>query len=137
MKYEAARALAWEQDQHRDLLSEGICSRLNEGWAVTRERYDLAQKTAQDARRQFADQMRSFDLILTLAAPGEAPKGLASTGEAIFNGLWTLLGVPCITLPGATGAAGLPIGVQLVGATGEDTALLARAHWAAGILASA
>ena len=130
MKYEAARALAWEQDNHRELLSEGIRSRLDDGWAVTRERYDLAQRTAYDARRQFADLMRSFDLLLTLAAPGEAPKGLASTGDSMFNGLWTLLGVPCITLPGATGALGLPIGVQLVGASGEDTALLARARWA-------
>jgi Asp-tRNA(Asn)/Glu-tRNA(Gln) amidotransferase A subunit family amidase len=81
--------------------------------------------------------MKSFDLLLTLAAPGEAPKGLASTGEAIFNGLWTLLGVPCITLPGATGALGLPIGVQLVGSFSEDTALLARARWAERILAAA
>ena len=137
MKYEAARALAWEQDHCRELLSEGIRSRLNDGWAISRERYDLAQKTAHAARRHFADQMRSFDLLLTLAAPGEAPKGLASTGDSIFNGLWTLLGVPCIALPGASGTLGLPLGVQLVGASGEDVALLARAQWAERILAAA
>ncbi len=129
MKFEAARALAWEQDFHRDLLSPGILTRLDEGWAVTREQYDRAQRTARDARLQFADFMRSFDLVLTLAAPGEAPKGLASTGIALFNGLWTLLGVPCITLPWGKGAAGLPLGVQLVGAFGEDRALLSRARW--------
>ena len=129
MKFEAARALAWEQDNHRDLLSPGIRTRLDDGWAISRGRYDQAKTTAGDARKQFADLMRSFDVLLTLAAPGEAPKGLASTGDSIFNGLWTLLGVPCITLPRGKGAAGLPLGIQLVGAAGEDTALLARAQW--------
>jgi amidase len=127
MKYEAARALAWEQDNHRVLLSDGIRSRLNDGWAVSRERYDLAQRTARDARKQFADLMRSFDLLLTLAAPGEAPKGLASTGDSIFNGLWTLLGAPCITLPSSKGPMGLPLGVQLVGGFGKDASVLSAA----------
>lgn len=137
MKYEAARALAWEQARHRDLLSSGILSRLDDGWALPRERYELAQRIACDARLQFADLMRSFDLVLTLAAPGEAPKGLASTGDSIFNGLWTMLGVPCITLPWGNGPAGLPLGVQLVGASGADAALLAKAQWTAGKLRSA
>ncbi len=135
MKFEAARALAWEQDNHRERLSAGIRSRLDDGWAVTRERYDIARRTAHDARLQYADFMRSFDLVLTLAAPGEAPRGLASTGDSMFNGLWTLLGVPCVTLPCGRGAAGLPLGVQLVGAFASDSALLARARWAAQELA--
>jgi Asp-tRNA(Asn)/Glu-tRNA(Gln) amidotransferase A subunit family amidase len=136
MKYEAARALAWEQDNHRELLSEGIRSRLDDGWAVSRERYDLAHRTAYDARNQFADLMRSFDLLLTFAAPGEAPKGLASTGDSMFNGLWTLVGAPCITLSVSKGSAGLPLGIQLVGGRNEDTALLACAHWAERALAT-
>jgi len=136
MKFEAARALAWEQDNHRDLLSAGILTRLDEGWAMIREQYDRAQRTAREARQQHADLMRSFDCVLTLAAPGEAPKGLASTGDSMFNGLWTMLGVPCVTLPWGKGAAGLPLGVQLVGAFGGDIALLARAQWAARKLAS-
>ncbi len=129
MKYEAARALAWEQSNHRDLMSSGILSRLDDGWAVTREQYEHAQRTAREARRQYADFIHSFDFILTLAAPGEAPKGLASTGDSMFNGLWTLLGVPCINLPWGKGAAELPLGVQLVGTAGEDSELIGRANW--------
>lgn len=94
---------------------------------MTREHYDRALRTAHEARRQYADLMRSFDCVLTLAAPGEAPKGLASTGDAMFNGLWTLLGVPCITLPWGHGAEGLPLGAQLVGASGEERVLLSAA----------
>jgi len=39
------------------------------------------------------------DAILCPAAPGAAPKGMDTTGDPVFNGLWTLCGVPCITLP--------------------------------------
>ncbi len=128
MKFEAARALAWEQENHRSLLSPGILTRLDDGWSVSREHYDRAQRTAFEARQQHTDLMRSFDVLLTLAAPGEAPKGLASTGDSLFNGLWTLLGVPCLTLPWGSGVAGLPLGVQLVGTFGGDVLLLVHAN---------
>jgi Asp-tRNA(Asn)/Glu-tRNA(Gln) amidotransferase A subunit family amidase len=135
MNFEAARALGWEQAQHREAISTTLLKRLDEGWAVTREQYDAARQTARDARRQFADLMRGFDLLLTPSARGEAPKGLASTGDSLFNRVWTLLGVPCITLPSGNGANGLPLGIQLVSEMNEDTALLARADWAAKALA--
>ena len=74
--------------------------------------------------------MRDYDFLLTPPARGEAPKGLSSTGDAVFNRAWTLLGVPCVTLPFGAGPQGLPLGVQLVGAMDGDSALLAHAHWA-------
>ena len=129
MDFEAARALAWEQANHHDAISATLRQRLQRGAAVSREQYDGARQTARDARRQFADLMRGFDLLLTPSAKGEAPKGLASTGDSLFNRIWTLLGVPCITLPWSSGPHGLPLGVQLVGAFDQDTALLANAQW--------
>ena len=71
----------------------------------------------------------SHDAILTPAAPGEAPAGLGSTGNPVFNGLWTLCGVPAVTLPMLQGPKGLPIGVQLVGRRGHDARLLRTAQW--------
>ena len=135
MNFEAARALAWEHAHHREAISARLLARLDDGWAVSREQYDDARQTARDARRQFADLMRGFDLLLTSSARGEAPLGLASTGDSLFNRVWTTLGVPCITLPCGNGPQGLPIGVQLVSAIEQDTALLAHAHWAASVLA--
>lgn len=135
MDFEAARALAWEQAHHHDAISATLRARLKRGWAVSREQYDDARQIARDARRQFADLMRGFDLLLTPSAKGEAPRGLASTGDALFNRIWTLLGVPCITLPCGIGPQGLPLGIQLVAAYGQDTALLARAQWVANALA--
>jgi Asp-tRNA(Asn)/Glu-tRNA(Gln) amidotransferase A subunit family amidase len=69
-----------------------------------------------------------FDAILTPAAPGEAPRGLTSTGNPIFCTIWTYLGVPAVTLPLLQSPAGLPIGVQLVGRRGNDARLLRTAH---------
>ena len=41
--------------------------------------------------------------MLVPAAPGEAPPGLGYTGNPVFNRMWTLLGVPCVTLPARLG----------------------------------
>jgi Asp-tRNA(Asn)/Glu-tRNA(Gln) amidotransferase A subunit family amidase len=70
-----------------------------------------------------------FDAILTPAAPGEAPQGLASTGNPIFCTPWTYLGTPAVTLPLLASPAGMPIGVQLVARRGNDARLLRTARW--------
>ncbi len=75
-----------------------------------------------------------YDAIVTPAAPGEAPKGLGSTGNPAFNNLWTLCGVPAVTLPLLQGPNGLPVGVQVVGRRGEDARLLRTARWLAQAL---
>jgi Asp-tRNA(Asn)/Glu-tRNA(Gln) amidotransferase A subunit family amidase len=81
--------------------------------------------------------LQRADAILCPAAPGPAPKGLGTTGSAIFNGLWTWLGLPAITLPLLESADGLPMGVQIVGRHGEDARLLRTAQWLADHLAQA
>jgi Asp-tRNA(Asn)/Glu-tRNA(Gln) amidotransferase A subunit family amidase len=70
-----------------------------------------------------------YDAIVTPAAPGEAPASLDGTGSAAFNVLWSLLGMPAVTLPLLTGANGMPIGVQLVGRRSDDGRLLRTARW--------
>jgi Asp-tRNA(Asn)/Glu-tRNA(Gln) amidotransferase A subunit family amidase len=72
-----------------------------------------------------------YDAILTPAAPGAAPRGLDSTGDPSFCTLWTLTGLPAVTLPLMRGANGLPIGVQLVGPRHGDARLLRTARWLA------
>lgn len=70
----------------------------------------------------------TYTALITLPAPGPAPKGLGSTGNAVFNGMWTYLGVPCVTSP-LMSVAGLPLGVQLVGKRRDEGRLLAAARW--------
>jgi Asp-tRNA(Asn)/Glu-tRNA(Gln) amidotransferase A subunit family amidase len=132
MNYESARALAWEFEHHPEKISDDLRPRIEAGLKETRADYDAARELARDCRRQLAGRMRECDFLVAPSAPGEAPVTLKSTGSSLFNRLWTLLGVPCVTLPAGAGPQGLPLGVQLVGAFDGDTGLLAWSHWAAG-----
>jgi Asp-tRNA(Asn)/Glu-tRNA(Gln) amidotransferase A subunit family amidase len=87
---------------------------------------------ARDAARRYAagigEIFKQYDAILTPATTGVAPKGMA-TGSPMFCSLWSLTGLPAVTLPLLAGEGGLPLGVQLVGATGDDARLLRTANW--------
>ena len=72
-----------------------------------------------------------YDAILTPAAPGAAPKGLDSTGDPSFCTLWTLCGMPALSLPLLQSSDGMPLGVQLVGPRYGDARLLRTARWLA------
>lgn len=76
-----------------------------------------------------------YDAILTPAAPGEAPRGLDSTGNPVFCTIWTYLGTPAVTLPLMQGENGMPLGVQLVARHGNDARLLRTASWLVNKLA--
>lgn len=127
--YEGARSFAWEHHERRDALSEGMLGILDWGAGLGPDRRQavLDRARAVDLDELFGD----ADVILTLSADGEAPEGLGSTGHPRFARLWTLLGVPTISVPGMTGDTGLPIGVQLVARRGYDARLLGAAAWLA------
>jgi Asp-tRNA(Asn)/Glu-tRNA(Gln) amidotransferase A subunit family amidase len=130
--YEACRALAFEHEQHREALSTTLCALLDKGASISADAYDAARRTSRRARRMLADLMADADVLLTPSAPGAAPAGLGSTGSPMFNRLWTLMGAPCVNVPGLVepclaDAAGLPLGVQIVGRFGRDREALAAA----------
>lgn len=103
---------------------------------ITSDHLRWAYDYLAEMRVLFDEAMSDFDGWLTPAAPGEAPLGLASTGDAVFNRLWTGLHTPAITIPGFTGSHGLPIGVQLVARRFADASLLAAARFAEAAIAS-
>ncbi len=126
-----------DYEMHRSLLPELLAARERIEASLAKAVEDAAQLTAEDhanamqfmaARRaEFPEAMGGYDAVLCAAATGEAPLGLADTGSPIMNISWTALYVPCITLPRFRGAAGLPIGLQVVGRPYEDIQLLAIA----------
>ena len=127
--YESVRGSAYEYENHREQLSATLARQLESGWNVARERYERAQRNAVRYRQLLSEMLRDYDFLLTPSAPGEAPHGIKSTGNSIFNRCWTLLGVPCVTVPAYQGPHGLPIGVQVVGDHGSDVRTLQWAHW--------
>ena len=108
-----------------DKLSPGIQKRMGRTDDL------LLRKALDDSamlRIAFDQIAEPFDAVLTPAATGVAPEGLAYAGDPIFNGMWTLLHVPCLSVPVMTGEKGLPIGLQLVGPRFKDARLLAAAR---------
>jgi Asp-tRNA(Asn)/Glu-tRNA(Gln) amidotransferase A subunit family amidase len=129
MRYEIARAMVSETEKHRELLSPEFAQRMDEGMAIPHDAYQSAQRQAASCRQRFAGELAGVHVLLTLSALGEAPVGLNTTGDALFNRIWTLLGAPCVHVPSGAGPHGLPLGVQVVGAPGADLATLRCAHW--------
>jgi amidase len=134
MSYEAVRSLAWEWSTQRERVSANLQRILEHGDETDPLDYDDVLVRADRARATADRLFGDADVLLTLAASGEAPEGLGSTGDPRFARLWTLLGWPAISVPGLTGSTGLPVGVQLVGRHGDDGLLLACAAWLAGVL---
>lgn len=132
MAYEAARALAWEHSRHPGSLSAGLRQLLDQGRAVDPADYDAALARRDAALARAGELFAGVDAVLTPAVTGEAPEGLGSTGDPRCARLWSLLGLPAVSLPGAAGRSGLPVGVQLVGRPGGDAGLLAITGWLAG-----
>ena len=126
--YEAFRTLAFEYDRHRDALSPILREMLGKAAAITPDDYDAARRTVKRARQALADLMADIDVLLTPSAPSAAP-GPETTGPAIFNRLWTLMGAPCVNVPGLKDTSGLPLGVQIVGRFGRDHQALMGAQF--------
>ena len=90
-------------------------------------RCERALRKTEAARNLVRAVFDNVDVLLTPSAIGEAPLGRQTTGDPVFNRMWTSLHLPCLTLPFGSGPNNLPIGVQLVGAFGRDHELLDRA----------
>jgi Asp-tRNA(Asn)/Glu-tRNA(Gln) amidotransferase A subunit family amidase len=127
--YEAIRALAFEYDFHRDRMGPLLRAQLDDAATIDADTYDNARRITRRARRALIDLLPDGEVMLTPSAPGAAPKGLGSTGEPTFNRLWTLLGTPCVNVPGLSDAGGLPLGVQVVARFGRDRFALSAAAW--------
>jgi Asp-tRNA(Asn)/Glu-tRNA(Gln) amidotransferase A subunit family amidase len=123
--WEAARALAREMDTSADRLSPLLRDYLAASAHIPDEAYARAQVVSARARLECAHWLPGVDVLLTPSAPDEAPVGYASTGASTFNRAWTLLGAPCVSVPGAVGANRRPMGLQVVAAPGADHVCLA------------
>jgi Asp-tRNA(Asn)/Glu-tRNA(Gln) amidotransferase A subunit family amidase len=128
-EFEAHQALAWEYLENYDAVAPNLRGRLDESKGGTAAEYDEAMRVASRARLALAKVFEEVDVLLTLSAPGAAPNGLGSTGDARYNRLWTLMGVPCVNIPAYVADGGLPVGVQVIARYGADAEALAAARF--------
>lgn len=129
MEAEMAANLDREYEQGRDRLSESLRSQLARGREIRALDYMRALARIPLLNSGFEEMFERCDAFITPAAAGTAPKGLESTGDPSFCTLWTLCGMPALSLPLMQGENGLPLGVQLVGPRGSDARLLRTARW--------
>ena len=115
-------------EDHPDFLSPGMLDRLKQGMMITARDYLRAERARDVLNEIFEARYDGFDAVLCPASPGPAPRGIEKTGNPVFNGLWTYLGVPALSIP-LFSDDGLPFGLQLVGKRHEDGRLLRTARW--------
>ena len=132
MEAEMAANLDLEWEKGGDRLSESLRAQLARGRGVSALDYQKAVARIPLLNEGFTELFTRYDAILTPATAGTAPKGLDATGDPAFCTLWTLCGMPAVSLPLMQGGNGLPLGVQLVGPRLGDARLLRTARWLAG-----
>jgi Asp-tRNA(Asn)/Glu-tRNA(Gln) amidotransferase A subunit family amidase len=125
MRTEAYAALAVERTGHPELLSEGLRSFLDTGPDLAGAAHALARRV--EGRAALSGALEGLDALLTPSVLGEAP-GRDTTGDPALCRTWTLLGGPAVAVPGLVGPSGLPLGLQLVGSSGDDGRVLAAAE---------
>jgi Asp-tRNA(Asn)/Glu-tRNA(Gln) amidotransferase A subunit family amidase len=134
MEADLARYLAPEYERGKDRLSAILREIIERGQGILALDYNDAVDQIGVLNAALGGLFERYDALLTPATPGEAPKGLDSTGNPIFCTIWTLCGLPAVTLPILKGAAGMPMGAQLVAPKGDDARLLRTARWLEGAL---
>lgn len=132
--FEAAQVHGFEHRYHRAALSPILLAALDRGAAIDVERFDAARRIANRARKACRPLFERVDALLTFSAVGAAPTP-ETTGDPKFNKLFTLLGVPCVNVPGCVDSDGMPVGLQVVSAFGEDRRALAAAAFLEAALA--
>jgi Asp-tRNA(Asn)/Glu-tRNA(Gln) amidotransferase A subunit family amidase len=129
MTGEGARVFAELQGRDRGRLSPRLNALIDEGRGISDA--DLARGL--ERKDQFAEELdaflNGFDGIITPSALGEAPADLTQTGDPAFCTIWSLCGVPAVTIPAGRGPTGLPLGLQIIGPRRADGQVLAAALW--------
>lgn len=128
-EYEIAKHQAEVFETHWDQISPTLQPIITRARQISTDEYEDALAVKASAEAFFANFFLDYDAIIAPSAAGEAPMFGDGTGDPIFCTLWTLAGLPCVSLPLLVGENGLPIGVQLIGPAEKDDRLLRTARW--------
>jgi Asp-tRNA(Asn)/Glu-tRNA(Gln) amidotransferase A subunit family amidase len=127
--YERAACMAFEWDHHRDALSPQMRHYIESGLKTSREDYVATWRRVEECRALLPSVFEGLDVLLAPCVPGEAPNGLAGTGDPSMQAMWTALHTPAMTLPTHRGPNDLPVGIQLIASRYDDERLFACSRW--------
>lgn len=136
MFYEGARFHEERFEEYGSRLDPALVELIQQGLAMPTKQYDDDIQLVAECKTRFSEMFKTTPVILTPAAAGPAPLGLASTGDARMNAPWTSLGTPANTIPMPV-PSGLPLGLQIAADHGQDSRVLTTAVRLYGILTSA
>ena len=128
----------WIDDRRAD-YTETVYERLQAGRRTTAVAYFAARDTRERIRAAVRDRMREIDLLVLpttpmVATPLESTTLEVSQGEQDLGALirltgpFDVTGQPALSIPCGFSAAGLPIGLQIVGRELEDGTVLRAGH---------
>ena len=123
--YEAARFHERRFKEHGSRLAD-LADLVRDGLQITDARYDEVRRYIAECKARVTEMYKATPVILVPAATGPAPLGLASTGDPRMNAPWTALGTPAISIPMPV-QDGLPLGLQLTAAQGQDARVIRTA----------
>ena len=127
--YETARALGPEYAYRKQRLSTRMVDIIETGFGIAAEDYVAALQLGRACTAAIDSLFGAADIVLAPSATGEAPAGITSTGDPVFNRPWQLLACPVVHLPYGKGETGLPLGISVIARPGDDARLLAAAAW--------
>jgi Asp-tRNA(Asn)/Glu-tRNA(Gln) amidotransferase A subunit family amidase len=126
MYYEGARAQEFRLKEFGDKLDAPLAALVRDGLKIPEEQYIEVLKIVADGRTRVRQIFESTPVILTPAALGPAPMGLATTGDPRMNQPWSTLGTPAISIPMPI-TSGLPLGLQMTADLGQDARVVRAA----------
>jgi Asp-tRNA(Asn)/Glu-tRNA(Gln) amidotransferase A subunit family amidase len=129
MYAEGARVFAELQRRDRDRLSPRLNALIDEGIGIPYSDLSRDLEKKDQLAKELDAFLSAFDGVITPPALGEAPADLTQTGDPAFCTIWSLCGVPAVTIPAGRGLLGLPLGLQIVGPRFSDERVLPVAQW--------
>lgn len=133
MQSEAAAAHWHLLPAQREAYRERLRSFLEVGRNIAAAVYINAQRVRRQIREDLEAEAARFDALLLPGATSVAP-ALDTTGDSLFQTIFSLTGMPTISLPSGLSPMSLPLAVQLAGPLGKDRQLLEVASWCSAVL---
>jgi aspartyl-tRNA(Asn)/glutamyl-tRNA(Gln) amidotransferase subunit A len=100
------------------------------GFKVPATAYLQALQVQAELKQRFSALFQDMDALLSPAVPWVAPaedpalEGEGGTGEMLYSAIYNLTGLPALVLPMGLGAAGMPVGLQIVSPWRSEAKLL-------------